>query len=68
MKGFIEVKEDSYEDAIEHLHRIKALICKLIKMLSYYSDEYEKEEEEYEDKEAVTKSRSGRSSRGRYDY
>lgn len=34
MKGFIEIKEDSYEDTIEHLHRIKTLACKLIKMLA----------------------------------
>ena len=40
MRGFIEVKEDSYEDTIEHLHRIKLLTCKLIKMLSEHSNVY----------------------------
>ena len=42
MKGFIEIKEDSYEDTIEHLHRIKLLACKLIKMLSEHSEVYDK--------------------------
>jgi hypothetical protein len=34
MNGFIEIKEDSYDDTLEHLHRIKTIVCKLIKMLS----------------------------------
>lgn len=40
MKGYIEIQEDSYEDTIEHLHRIKALTCKLIRMLSEHSEVY----------------------------
>ena len=50
MKGFIEIKEDSYEDTIEHLHRIKLLACKLIKMLSEHSEVYDKDDD-YEDDE-----------------
>ena len=33
MKGFIEIKEDSYEDTIEHLHKLKSIACKMIKKL-----------------------------------
>lgn len=44
MKGFIEIKEDSYEDTIEHLYRIKQLACKLIKMLSEHSEVYNENE------------------------
>lgn len=61
MKGYIEVKEDSYEDTIEHLQRIKLLACKLIKMLSEYSEVYNEDEED----EVKTKSHK---SRGRYSY
>ena len=50
MKGFIEIKEDSYEDTIEHLHRIKLLACKLIKMLSEHSEVYDKDDD-YEDED-----------------
>lgn len=46
MNGYIEIKEDSYEDTIEHLNRIKKLACKLIKMLSEHSEVYD--DEEYE--------------------
>lgn len=62
MKGYIEVKEDSYEDTIEHLQRIKLLACKLIKMLSEYSEVYNEDDEEDEIK---TKSRKSKS---RYNY
>lgn len=62
MKGYIEVKEDSYEDTIEHLQRIKLLACKLIKMLSEYSEVYNEDDEEDEIK---IKSRK---SKGRYNY
>ena len=34
MRGFIEIKEDSYEDTIEYLHKIKLLACKLMKTLT----------------------------------
>jgi len=44
MNGFIEIKEDSYEDTIEHLNRIKKLACKLIKMLSENSEVYDDED------------------------
>lgn len=60
MNGYIEIKEDSYEDTIEHLRRIKLLACKLIKMLQEHSEVYDDEEEE------TTK--SSRKSRSRYDY
>lgn len=63
MKGFIEIKEDSYEDTIEHLNRIKKLACKLIKMLSEHSEVYD-EEDDYED-ETRTRQRSRGS---RYSY
>lgn len=58
MKGYIEINEDSYEDTIEHLHRIKVLACKLIKSLSEHSEVYDDEEE-------VSKSRKSKS---RYEY
>lgn len=68
MKGFIEIKEDSYEDTIEHLHRIKLLACKLIKMLSEHSEVYSEDKDEYEDDKYETKSRVSRKGRGRYEY
>lgn len=64
MKGFIEIKEDSYEDTIEHLHRLKALACKMIKKLEEHSEIYNPEDEGYEEE---TRSRR-RSRGGRYDY
>ncbi len=71
MNGFIEIKEDSYEDTIEHLHRIKLLACKLIKMLSEHSEIYDKEDD-YEDEGTDMRynysGRSSRKSRGRYNY
>lgn len=57
MTGYIEIKEDSYEDTIEHLQRIKLLACKLIKMLSEHSEIYD-EDDTY----------SRRSRKSRYDY
>lgn len=71
MKGFIEIKEDSYEDTIEHLHRIKLLACKLIKMLSEHSEVYDKdddyEDEDYDMRDRYSE-RSSRKSKGRYNY
>lgn len=61
MRGFIEVKEDLYEDTIEHLHRMKAIACKLIKKLEEHSELYDDEEDE----EVVTKNKT---SKGRYNY
>lgn len=66
MKGFIEIKEDSYEDTIEHLHRIKLLACKLIKMLSEHSEVYD-EDEDYDMRDQYSE-RSPRKSKGRYNY
>jgi hypothetical protein len=62
MKGFIEVKEDQYEDAIEHLYRIKNIACKLIKKLAENSEVYNKEDDGEEDVETV------RIRKGRYIY
>ena len=42
----IEIKEDAYEDTIEHLHRLKAIACKMIKKLEQYTEEEEEEEED----------------------
>lgn len=67
MNGFIEIKEDSYEDTIEHLHRIKLLACKLIKMLSEHSEIYDKEDDQ-EDEEISKRYSPSRRSRGRYIY
>lgn len=41
MRGYIEVKESSYEDALEYLHKIKSMACKLIKALSEEDEEEE---------------------------
>ena len=67
MRGFIEVKEDSYEDVIEHLHRIKMLTCKLIKKLSEQSEIYD-DKDDYEEKQPESRSREGYKGRGRYGY
>ena len=67
MKGFIESKEDAYEDTIEHLHRLKAIACKMIKKLSEHSEIYDHEDGEDEEFEARRR-RSGRMDRGRYEY
>lgn len=66
MRGYIEIKEDSYEDTIEHLHRIKTLACKLIKMLAEHSDIYNEDEEDEE--EEMTRNRNLRKSKNRYIY
>lgn len=67
MRGFIEIKEDSYENTIEYLHKIKLLACKLMKMLTEQVES--DEDDEYEDEEEhETKSRKGHTSRGRYSY
>lgn len=73
MRGYIEIKEDAYDDTIEHLHRLKAIACKMIKKLSENSDIYDhrdKEYKEYEDDEDEfeARDRGGRKSRGRYGY
>lgn len=44
-----------------HLHRMKAIACKLIKKLEEHSELYDDEEEE----EVVTKNKT---SKGRYNY
>lgn len=68
MRGYIEIKEDAYEDTIEHLHRLKAIACKMIKKLSEHSEIYDHEDGE-EDEEFEARDRRGvRKARGRYDY
>lgn len=67
MKGFIEIKEDSYDDTIEHLYKIKSISCKLIKMLSQKADSYDDEDDEDDDQYEARK-RSGKTSKGRYEY
>lgn len=70
MKGYIEIKEDAYEDTIEHLHRLKAIACKMIKKLAEHSEIYDRDmQDDYEDDEYETRGRRGmRRARGRYDY
>lgn len=74
MNGFIEIKEDSYEDTLEHLQRIKLLACKLIKMLSehseiYKNDNYYPDDDRYEDyHENRNNYRSSRRINSRYNY
>lgn len=67
MRGFIEIKEDAYEDTIEHLHRLKAIACKMIKKLAEHSEIYDHEDGE-EDEEYEARGRRDRRARGRYDY
>lgn len=68
MRGFIEVKEDAYEDTIEHLHRLKAIACKMIKKLAEHSEIYD-HEDGAEDEEYEARGRRGmRRARGRYEY
>lgn len=67
MKGFIEVKEDTYEDTIEHLHRLKAIACKMIKKLEEHSEIYDHDKFDGDD-EFEAKGRGGRMGRGRYGY
>lgn len=54
MRGMIEIKEDTYDDTIEHLKRIKTIACKIMKALEEHSDIYDDEDRPR--------------SRGRYDY
>lgn len=65
MKGFIEIREDSYEDTLEHLHKIKQLACKIMKALAHDSEMYDRDpyddDEEYE-------ARGRRMRGGRYKY
>lgn len=71
MRGFIEIKEDAYEDTIEHLHRLKAIACKMIKKLAEHSEIYDSEryEDGEEDEEFEARGRRGmRRARGRYEY
>ena len=67
MRGFIEIKEDAYEDTIEHLHRHKAIACKMINKLSEHSEIYDHEGEEFEGEEFEARGRRRRD-RGRYGY
>lgn len=67
MRGFIEIKEDAYEDTIEHLHRLKAIACKMIKKLAEHSEIYDHEDSEGEDEEFEARGRRRRN-RGRYEY
>lgn len=68
MRGFIEIKEDAYEDTIEHLHRLKAIACKMIKKLAEHSEIYDHEGED-DDEEFEARGRRGmRRARGRYGY
>lgn len=69
MRGYIEIKEDAYDDTIEHLHRLKAIACKMIKKLSENSDIYDHDKEHEDDEEEFeARGRGGRRSRGRYGY
>ncbi len=63
MRGFIEIKEDTYEDTIEHLHRLKTIACKMIKKLEEHSEAYN--DEDLEDDHML---REKRMPRGRYGY
>lgn len=69
MRGYIEIKEDAYEDTIEHLHRLKEIACKMIKKLAEHSEIYDhhlREDDDYDEFES--RGRMGRRSRGRYGY
>ena len=70
MRGFIEIKEDAYEDTIEHLYRLKAIACKMIKKLAEHSEIYDHDkDEDEEDDEFEVRGRKGvRRARGRYEY
>lgn len=68
MKGFIEIKEDSYEDTMEYLHKIKTMACKLIKMLAEHSEEYDRDKDDYDDDQFEARGRIGRRGKGRYEY
>lgn len=66
MRGFIEIKEDAYEDTIEHLYRLKSIACKMIKKLSEHSEIYDRNKDNDEDEEYEVRGR--KSSKGRYGY
>lgn len=66
MRGYIEIKEDAYEDTIEHLHRLKSIACKMIKKLSEHSEIYDEEDDGEEPEHRSYKNSS--KSRGRYEY
>lgn len=70
MRGFIEIKEDAYEDTIEHLHRLKAIACKMIKKLAEHSEIYDRDRyDDEEDEDFEVRERRGiRKARGRYGY
>lgn len=65
MKGFIEIKEDAYEDTIEHLHRLKTIACKMIKKLEEHSEIYD--EDDFRD-DLISETRGRKASGGRYRY
>ena len=60
MRGYIEIKEDAYEDTIEHLHRLKAIACKMIKKLSEHSEIYDRDREDDDDEIFEARRRGGR--------
>lgn len=66
MRGYIEIKEDAYDDTIEHLQRLKSIACKMIKKLSDNSDIYSRkrktEDDDEEELELVERHK------GRYNY
>jgi hypothetical protein len=64
MRGYIEIKEDQYEDTIEHLYRIKHIACKLMEKLQENSDVYSEDGDS--DTEYYTK--HVKKVKGRYDY
>ena len=70
MRGDIEMKEDAYEDTIEHLHRLKAIACKMIKKLAEHSEIYDRDRyDDEEDEDFEVRERRGiRKARGRYGY
>ena len=68
MKRYIEIKENSYEDTIEHLYKIKNIACKLIKMMAEYSNEYEDENTDYNTSDYESREKGIRKSKGRYEY
>ena len=70
MRGFIEIKEDAYEDTIEHLHRLNAIACKMIKKLAEHSEIYDRDRyDDEEDEDFEVRERKGiRKARGRYGY
>ena len=70
MRGLIEIKEDAHEATIEHLHRLKAIACKMIKKLAEHSEIYDRDRyDDEEDEDFEVRERRGiRKARGRYGY